>query len=645
MTSSPFEMTLDLNVLNHLGIGLYSNIPAVISEAVANSWDADATRVEITIDRDSGTIVISDNGCGMSVSDVNSRYLRVGYRKRDESAETPSGRHVMGRKGIGKLSLFSIAKTIEVHTIKATTGERCGLILTADGIEEAMKSDGRYHPTALPSESIETAAGTMIRMTDLKISPDRAEGYLRRRLARRFSVIGPESGFAVSVNGSELSVEDRDFFRSIEYLWCVGEDSARYADYCVNRKRSETIDGWVDEAAGYRVSGWVGTFDTQRSVDEGNNTLSVLAWGKLVHEDLLKDIKEGGIYTKYIIGELRADFLDYDNLEDMATSDRQHLREGDPRFEMLRSWVHAKVMRVIEARWADWRKEDATEKARENPAINEWYGQLGRDNKRYAKQLFAKIESFPVSDPDYKRELYRHAILAFETLAVTENLSALDTIETGADLEALTKIFDSIDSLEQVHYHTIVKGRLGVIQKLAEIADADAKEKAFQDYLFDHLWLLDPSWERAAGTERVEQVVGREFDAITAGLTDDERAGRVDIRYRTAAGKHVIIELKRYSRRVSATELAAQVEKYRLALKKCLRANFDETDPQIEVVCVVGKHPTPAEEPDTVRRTLEAQSARFVTYDGLIGSAQKAYQEYLDAEHGAKRVLDLIQRI
>lgn len=34
-----FIMSLSLNVLNHLGINLYSNIPAVLSEIVANSWE------------------------------------------------------------------------------------------------------------------------------------------------------------------------------------------------------------------------------------------------------------------------------------------------------------------------------------------------------------------------------------------------------------------------------------------------------------------------------------------------------------------------------------------------------------------------------------------------------------------------------
>ena len=44
-SKSPYRMTLGLNVLKHLGFGLYSNVPAVLAEVVANSWDADAQHV------------------------------------------------------------------------------------------------------------------------------------------------------------------------------------------------------------------------------------------------------------------------------------------------------------------------------------------------------------------------------------------------------------------------------------------------------------------------------------------------------------------------------------------------------------------------------------------------------------------------
>ena len=53
---SPFiyKMTLSLNVYKHLGVGLYSNVPSVLSEVIANAWDADAEHVEIRVDVENG---------------------------------------------------------------------------------------------------------------------------------------------------------------------------------------------------------------------------------------------------------------------------------------------------------------------------------------------------------------------------------------------------------------------------------------------------------------------------------------------------------------------------------------------------------------------------------------------------------------
>ena len=61
-----FEMTVDLNVLEHLGINLYSNIAAVLTEAVANAWDADASNVQIRVDPNNEWIEIEDDGIGIA---------------------------------------------------------------------------------------------------------------------------------------------------------------------------------------------------------------------------------------------------------------------------------------------------------------------------------------------------------------------------------------------------------------------------------------------------------------------------------------------------------------------------------------------------------------------------------------------------
>jgi hypothetical protein len=78
----PYTMRLSLSVLDHLGRNLYSNIPAVLSEVVANAWDADADRVEIVIDADSRTISVTDDGIGMTPMDLNDRFLYVGFERR-----------------------------------------------------------------------------------------------------------------------------------------------------------------------------------------------------------------------------------------------------------------------------------------------------------------------------------------------------------------------------------------------------------------------------------------------------------------------------------------------------------------------------------------------------------------------------------
>src|SRR5258708_32788744 len=79
---SPYYMTLSLNVLNHLGLNLYSNVPAVLSEVVANAWDADADIVHVTIDHDAARITVLDNGTGMTIDDMNNRYLYMGNERR-----------------------------------------------------------------------------------------------------------------------------------------------------------------------------------------------------------------------------------------------------------------------------------------------------------------------------------------------------------------------------------------------------------------------------------------------------------------------------------------------------------------------------------------------------------------------------------
>jgi len=196
-------MTVSLNVLRHLGLGLYSNVAAVLSEVVANSWDADAEHVSISIDPTEGRVVIEDDGHGMTVDDANRKYLHVGYERRKSEPRTPRlDRPVMGRKGIGKLSLFSIAQTVEVQSV--AQGEKHGFVMDSAEIEKKIGDggEGKYEPTPVPDSKIDLDLGTRIILTNMKRKLQWTGRALRRRLARRFSIIGPEHHFEIDWMGN-----------------------------------------------------------------------------------------------------------------------------------------------------------------------------------------------------------------------------------------------------------------------------------------------------------------------------------------------------------------------------------------------------------------------------------------------------------
>lgn len=113
-----YEIKLDRRVLKQLGSQLYGDTPSVIAELVANSYDADANNVWITIDTVNNNVIVEDDGKGMTAGDINESFLNIGYDKRSDNGVTDSGRKIMGRKGIGKLATFSLTNTVRVLSSK-----------------------------------------------------------------------------------------------------------------------------------------------------------------------------------------------------------------------------------------------------------------------------------------------------------------------------------------------------------------------------------------------------------------------------------------------------------------------------------------------------------------------------------------------
>ena len=259
-----YTMSVDLSVLEALGINLYSNAAAVLSELVANAYDADATQVEISWKEDGKTIVVTDNGTGMDVEEINKRFLTVGYKKRDEegSKSTKWGRPFMGRKGIGKLSVFSIADRVLVYTTKE--GVPHGLQIVVSELQTAIKAKRPYHPKPVGVPDEYAGPGTTLGLDELKTKrADLTVNALRKRLARRFDVLdqtpSEEGGFHIKVNGKRITYADRQELTKLEFIWEFGKETLPASALPSGIKRfvlaNDTIPGHSD----WKVKGWIGT--------------------------------------------------------------------------------------------------------------------------------------------------------------------------------------------------------------------------------------------------------------------------------------------------------------------------------------------------------------------------------------------------
>lgn len=645
-------MSLSLNVLNHLGINLYSNIPAVLSEIVANSWDADAENVIISISNNE--IIIEDDGCGMTTNDINEHFLKVGYQKREsQQKSTKHGRPFMGRKGIGKLSMFSIAKEIDVISAKSNdsgTLEISALRMNIDKITEVISSgSGEYHPEEISDGNIEKE-GTKIILKKLKknissLTPE----YIRKRIARRFGIVGNEYCFSVIVNDEEVSIADRDYFKKLNYIWYYGQESEKYANYAqkaTSKNLRNNVLKYTDKE--YNVTGWIGTVESSGDLKDGEdnlNKITILVRGKVGQEDMLADYSEGGLYSKYLIGEINADFFDSDELDDMATSSRQEYKRDDERYIALKEFIKNEL-KAIQSKWTDLRNESGERKALElMPIITTWVDSLKGDNKTYAKKMFGKINQIEADD-NKKREILKYSVLAFEKLRYANKLSGIDNINIET-LESIKDVFLGLDELEATMYYQIIKERIEIIRKFQQITDENMREKVIQEYLFNHLWLLDPSWERVEGTEYMEKTVRNALDSEFEKLTDEEKKARLDIGYKQTVGKHVVVELKRSERVVKTGELTQQIMKYHEALRKVLN-NTGKTNEPFEIICVLGKpidNDSSPEHFNKVAESLKAWNARIVYYTELIENAHKAYSAYLNENKEAQPLIEMFQQL
>ena len=375
-----FKFEISLSVLNHLGRNLYRNFITVLGEAISNSWDADAKNIWITIDRDNQTLVIIDDGEGMTESDFQDRFLKVGYSKRKEGTRTTkSKRPYIGAKGIGKLALLSCAERISIYTRTNEASDYTGGVIDNSGLDEAITDDVKANDYILESPDhslIEDLVenhkhGTIIYFEQIKPGLRNKDEYLRKLLAMQFKFSLIDENFNIHLNDRLISIEDlNELSSNTEFCWIIGDFSDEYVKSLHNLK-ADSIQIKIDSHTykGFIASVTIPSNLRIRGADEFA-TIDVFVNGRIREKDILRHIPINKIVGNYIYGQIHVDDMDNpdkgDPLKDPFTSSREGIKEDDDDFKSLLQYMNDVILPDIVNQWDKLRLERGQDGDAEN---------------------------------------------------------------------------------------------------------------------------------------------------------------------------------------------------------------------------------------------------------------------------------------
>jgi len=379
------EMKIQPKIIDHLGINMYTAIHPVLSELVANAWDADSKDVFITIPEEKMSekyfVIVRDEGSGMTYDELIDNYLQVGRNRREDNAKkkqekrklenkdknekeldeefekekfieyTPIlNRKVLGRKGIGKLSVFGVAKKVIFKSIK--NGKVTEFEMDVDDIKR--EDSGTYKPKPIRiNESTTERNGVTITLKELNRKKAIDIDELRKGLARRFTILS--ENFRVHINNKPITLEDREY-KDIQKTWTINESLPEHPEWKVQGKiytRKATI------------------------TEQEMRGISIFAGGKLVQEPTLFGASAAGKTFAYshMLGELNAEFLDGKN--DVISTNRSAINWESEEGQALEEWGYAKV-KNYSSEWSEMRVELKRERFLKDKETQSWFDNLSK---------------------------------------------------------------------------------------------------------------------------------------------------------------------------------------------------------------------------------------------------------------------------
>ena len=556
------------HVIEHLGLKLYQNHPTnVVAELVSNAWDAGSPAVDIQIKTalEEGAkryLSVADAGSGMSLSDLADSYLVIGKPK-TRSTGGPQ-RYAMGRKGIGKLAPFGIAKQVEVVTASRSDGGvqfnwlkiELGRILEL-GSAAGPTSLASYPPKpiitdgsaedvlAQPDPTGEVArflnligdgTGTLVLMTDLSLLRPMNVAQLRKAMGRRFTVTLSRDDFVVTVNGERVTE----------------------ADALPEFEHRIPAEGMSEETVGgQKVKFWVGFVKTA-SWPADESGVGVYAHGKIAQDrPFTFGVKGKEIFTRYMYAVVEADFID-ELEEDVISTDRRSIDWEHPQAAALYDWGARKVRIWIEEYRAARRQYEA-EAVSQHIDEQMASGKLPRikpDEKKLIADLLAEVTPGLEKDQGSYSRVTAAVMRAYLHRPTRELLKKVWTDYAAGSADP-APFLDMTDKLAAAAVPEALSLAVTFAQRgyaLSVLTDMQHKgtEPDLQKLIEKFPWILNPSMELLTANRRLKSLVeaahekGLSPSRFTAGHIEINEAFKPDFVFFSDVdyGKIVIVEIK-----------------------------------------------------------------------------------------------------
>lgn len=431
-----FAFEISLSVLNHLGRSLYRSFATVLGEAISNSWDADAMKVEIFLQRNENSFFIKDNGIGMTAEDFQDKFLKIGYSKRKEGVtHSPTGRPFIGRKGIGKLALLSCADKVTVIS-KIEGGRYIGGTIDNSALDHAITEDltpqeyilGKWNPATFAKYTRGHKHGTIIHFEGLKEGVKGSFEFLSKIIALyfRFSLI--DSSFNIFLDGKKITYKHlKDLAEKTEFLWIIGDHKDPYVEDLKSKFAKNPAEHETRLVKTTGVKGFIASVQKPRdlkimSTDERAG-IDLFVNGRVRERDILKHVPTAQVPETYLYGQIHFDSLD--DSKDRFTSSREGIVADDPKYQAFLDNFRKMVLTIIND-WDKFRIKHREEGDPDNPRLSK--------KQRASRGLYGAVsQEFSLSKSSAKKdqvagwvdELSDDAAFNFESYAdcfVSENL-------------------------------------------------------------------------------------------------------------------------------------------------------------------------------------------------------------------------------